>query len=122
MNFITILSLTASAFSIALAIFAIWLSFQQRKESQNNYENTKSVLSEVEKAMAKTEMLVSDNFQNLLKSMTEQQNKMLESLKPRPTTEEKYAEMFANLAQDDPDKLNAVADAIARFQQPPGQI
>lgn len=107
-------SIAAATFSIALAMFAIWLASQQRKESQTNYTNTKDALSKIEKVMEKTELLVSENFQNLLKSVTEQQGKMLESFKPRQTAEDKYADLLIKLA-DEPDKLNEVIDAISKM-------
>lgn len=106
-------SLTASAFSVMLALFAIWLAFQQRRESAQNYESTKEVLAEIEKVMEKTELLVSENFQNLPKSITDQQAQMLESLKPRPTRDEKMADLMIRLA-DEPDKLDRVVQSIAK--------
>jgi translation initiation factor 2 alpha subunit (eIF-2alpha) len=92
-----------------LALFAIWLAFQQRRESAQNYENTKNVLPEINKVMEKTELLVSENFQNMLKSITDQQGMMLESLKPRTSQEEKMADLIVRLA-DEPEKLDRVAE------------
>jgi hypothetical protein len=117
MNPLEAFSVAASVFSIGLAIFAIWFSLQQRREAQQNFVLTKDVLNEIEKVMEKTEVLVSENFQNLLKSMTDQQMQMLESLKPKLTAEEKYADLFTKLAQGEPEKLTTVVDAILRVQQ-----
>lgn len=116
MDLSSVFSIASSVFSIFLAIFAIWLAFQQRKESQGSYENTLDALNEMKRVTEKTELLVSENFQNLLTSVTEQQGKMLESLKPRATAEEKYADLFVKLAGEEPEKLNSVVEAIAKIQ------
>ena len=94
----TIFSIIASGVSIFLALFAIWLAFQQRRESSASYEKTKDVLSEITRVMEKTQLLVSDNFQNLLTSVTNQQGQMLESLKPRATQEERTMDLLVGLA------------------------
>lgn len=109
-------SIAASIVSIALAAFAIWFAVAQRQESQGNYTSTKDVLGEITKVMEKTELLVSQNFQDLLKNMTEQQNKVLESvLAPRPTERERVVDLMIKLASDDPAKLEAVAIALEKI-------
>ncbi len=112
-----IIGLAGSLFSIALAVFVIWLSMTQRKESQSNCEKTKDVLSELDAVMKKTETQVSENFQNLLKSLTEQQNSMIESLRPRPSAEDRYAEIIGKIIDNNPDKLETILDAIPKIQQ-----
>lgn len=67
--------------------------------------------------MEKTELLVSDNFQKLLASVTDQQRQLLESLRPRPTQEEKYADLFIHLASQEPEKLDSVVNAIVKVTQ-----
>lgn len=114
MTTVEVVSIAAALFSITLAIFAIWMSFQQRRESQENYDNTKTVLSEIEKVMEKTEMLVSDNFQNLLKSITDQQNRLVESLAPKPSAQDRYVDLFVKMA-DDPEKLSTMVDVISKI-------
>src|SRR3989304_1261119 len=98
-------SIAGSAFSIFLAGFAVWFAFVQRRESQDNYANTKDVLGEITRVSEKTEMLVSENFQRLLGSIVDQQAQMLDSLKPRPTAQDKYADFIMKLAAEDPEKL-----------------
>ena len=117
MGSVEIFSVASSIFSVALALFAIWFAVLQRKESQEAYEKTKGVLSELHSVMDKTQLLVSDNFQNLLGSITNQQAQMLEALKPRPTQEAMYAELIVKLASEDPEKLDKVANVISRFQK-----
>jgi hypothetical protein len=113
--FLEIFSISASIVSVVLAIFAVWLAFQQRKESQNAYEKTKDVLSELEKVMKSTELLVSDNFQNLLQSITDQQGQMLDALKPKPNNDDIMTDLIVRLA-DEPDKLAKVTESFAKFQ------
>jgi hypothetical protein len=109
-----VLTGAASLFSMMLAIFAIWLAFQQRRESQANYEKTKDVLGEVRQMMQKTELLVSENFQNLLSSITEQQTRMLEAMKPKKTSDELLFELATS---ENPQKLDSVVNAIIRIQE-----
>lgn len=113
MDTLEIFSVASSIFSVALAIFAIWFANLQRVESSQNYENTKTVLAEITKVLEKTQLLVSENFQNLLNSVTDQQAKMLDSLKPRPTQEEKMSDLIIKLA-DEPEKLERVGELLVR--------
>ncbi|MFL6283861.1 MAG: hypothetical protein ACJ74Q_12040 [Pyrinomonadaceae bacterium] len=117
MSAVEAFSIATSAFSILLALFAIWVAFQQRKESQQSYENTKDVLAEIEKVLEKTQMLVSENYQNLLTCVTDQQKLLLDSLKPKPTSEEKYTDLVLETAVQRPDKLEAVVAAISKVSQ-----
>lgn len=107
------LSMAASVVSIIIAGFAVWLSLQQRAESQRNYDQTKDVLSDIESVMEKTEQLVSENFQELLQSTVERQRELMKHLEP---TEKKYADLLAHLAKEDPDKLDQLVDAIIKIQ------
>jgi hypothetical protein len=51
--------------------------------------------------------------------MTERQNKVLESvLTPRPTERERVVDLMIKLASDDPAKLEAVAQALEKINQP----
>jgi hypothetical protein len=119
-DLVAIFSLAASLFSIALAIFAIWLALKQRGESAESYDKTKDVLGQLDSVMKKTETLVSENFQNLLKSITNQQGQMLEALKPRPDNQERITDLLIRLA-DDPEKLDRVVETIQKFNMAKSQ-
>jgi len=113
LSLIEAITFVATGFSIILAVFALWMANQQLRESRANYDSTKALLSKIEKVMEKTELLVSENFQKLLQSMVDQQNKMIEHLKPKITPEE----VIFKLAQEDPEKLDKVAEAVIKISQ-----
>lgn len=86
-----------------MAIFAIWLSLNQRKESQSAYDKTKNVLAELEKVI--------NNFQNLLKSITDQQGQLLGAMKPKPNNEDIMIDLIVKIANT-PDKLEKIMKIV----------
>lgn len=113
MDTINVISIAASLFSIALAIFAIWIARKDREASQLNYEHTKTVMNEIEKVLEKTQILVSDNFQKLLSSAVDQQQRMLNTvLSPKPTTQEKFIDLAFQLLREDVDKFDKLINTI----------
>lgn len=111
-----VFSIAASLFSVALALFAIWMSDKQRKESEENFRQSKDVFAKLEGVMEKVQLLVSDNFQNLIRSITEQQGKMLESMKPKTPADERYVEQMFEVLRDDPQKSDKLVQGIMTIQ------
>ena len=69
-NLVLWVSLVASIASIVLAGVAIWISASAVRESRDNYEKTKDVLSDIQKSAAVIETTVSANQQQLLETVT----------------------------------------------------
>lgn len=66
-----VISVLMGGFSIALAIFAIWMSKVTERESRANYEKTKEALADIRETAAVIGSTVSDNQKQLLDAVTD---------------------------------------------------
>ncbi|MEN4006738.1 MAG: hypothetical protein PQ964_05245 [Methanobacteriaceae archaeon] len=64
------ISIAAGGISIILAIIAIWFSIRAEKESRDNYEKTKDVLSNINEKSAVIETTVNKAQKQLLDTIT----------------------------------------------------
>lgn len=105
-EWLSIINIITSLTCSVLAIFAIWLAVGQRKESHQNYKETRELLAKIDTRSATTEEKVSENFQ-----------KMLSSVLPKKTAEEGMLEIISSLmAQGKTDELEKLMKSFAEIR------
>jgi len=106
------LSLAGSIASIVLAIVAIILGISARKESRANYESSQKTLAEVDKKAAVMEKAVTENFREILTTLTGTLQKIVDAQTPQKIPPEQQA-IFALMAQNPELWGGFIRDAIA---------
>lgn len=112
-----VISLIASVTSIVLAIVAIGLTVQQRKESQSNFDKTQDSLAKMDSMVNRVDALVSEHFQKMLSSIVEQQRNLTEYLRPHQSPEERYTDLVMKVGSEEPEKLAEVVEALEKFSR-----
>ena len=110
------LSLLVGIASIVLAIVAIWLSNKLSSESRESLEKARQVLAEIDKRSTVMEEKVSENFSQLLRTVTDQ---VARAYPQQPSTEEM---MGATVMQSFLERMTPeqFIDLIQRFQEEQG--
>ena len=114
-NLISWVSLAVGIVSIALAVFAIWISKSAERESRENYEKTKDVLAEIQKSAAVIETTVSANQQQLLETVT---TILKETTVPEKMSMQDQAGMMMLQAMlDNPESMGAMMQSLQSLAQ-----
>ena len=87
--------------SVTLAAVAIAVSLWAAKESRDNYEKTKDVLSEIDKKASVIERVIADSHKQLLDTVT-----------AKPDMGEQFGAAFISMMMQDPAKARPLVELM----------
>src|SRR5437879_3861869 len=109
------ISLFAAIISIILGVVAIVISVWQGRGSQQNYEKTSKLLSDINTEVDRVQHFVSENFQELLENTFKHQEKLMDIVSPRQSPEERAAKAIKLLDGEDTESLGKKVDALLKL-------
>lgn len=114
-TFVDAISIVSGIISMILAFVAIWFAIKAEKESRDNYERTKTVLSKIEEKSAVVETTVTTAQKQLLDTVT----KILEetAIPQKTSPDEQMGMVLLQMMSQDPKSFATLMETFKPMMQ-----